>query len=56
MGGFESSNSDFRWVNFDTMKRFLYTETAQRLILQGFSDMKKARWLRIKTIVRFWSE
>ena len=56
MGGFESSNSDFLWVNFDTMKRFLYTETAQRLILQGFSDMKKARWLRIKTIVLIWSE
>ena len=31
-------------------------EVARSLAIQGFSDIEKARWFRIKTIVLIWSE
>ena len=54
IGEFKSSHFDFREVNFDTMKLFHYAEMVENLMAQGFSDIEKARWFRIKTIVLIW--
>ncbi len=56
IGEFKSSHFDFREVNFDTMKLFHYVNMAVALMPQGFWDIEKARWFRIKTIVLIWSQ
>ena len=53
MGG-KSSHFDFCGVNFDTMKLFHYANMAVAHMLQGFWDIEKARWFRIKTIALIW--
>ena len=54
MGGFKSSNFNSRAVNFDTMKLIYCVEAPKSLVAEGFSNIEKARWFRIKTIVLIW--
>ena len=54
MGRPESSNIDFRAINFNTMKQTNYAEVPKSLMLQEFWNIEKARWFRIKTIVLIW--
>ena len=56
MGGFKSSNFNSRAVNFDTMKLIYCVEAPKSLVAEGFSNIEKARWFRIKTIVLIWSK
>ena len=56
MGRLESLNFDFRKVNFDTMKFFLFTKVAKTLVASHFWQKEKERKYRINTCVPIWSE